>query len=337
MATMTHDTGADGTLAAGRCRARLRAASRRRRSGCPARWPAACSTPAGPPGAVVLARIALAAAGARAVRRCVALRGRWHLLRAQRRRSSLAYGAGRRSPAASSATSPPSRTCRSAPALLIEYTAPVAVVVWLWLRHGQRPGRLTLAGAVLAALGLVLVLDLLSGADLERRSACSGRSARWSACATYFVISADEDNGLPPIVLAAGGLVVGARGARSSLGLVGVRADARRHRRRSTLRRHHGRRGGCRVLALGVVTAAAGLRHRASPPAAGSGSRLASFVALLEVLFARGVRLAAARRAAPAGPAARRRADPGRRGGGQARRAGTRRRHLGRDRTSAPS
>ena len=27
------------------------------------------------------------------------------------------------------------------PALLIEYTAPAAVVVWLWLRHGSVPGR----------------------------------------------------------------------------------------------------------------------------------------------------------------------------------------------------
>src|SRR5512139_1540876 len=52
-------------------------------------------------------------------------------------------------------------------ALLIEYTAPVAVVGWMWLRHGHRPGRLTLVGAVVAALGLVLVLDLLSGADLS--------------------------------------------------------------------------------------------------------------------------------------------------------------------------
>ena len=51
------------------------------------------------------------------------------------------------------------------PALLIEYTAPAAVVVWLWLRHGERPGPLTVAGAGLAALGLVLVLDLLSGVE----------------------------------------------------------------------------------------------------------------------------------------------------------------------------
>ena len=39
--------------------------------------------------------------------------------------------------------------------------------MWLWLRHGQRPGPITLVGAGLAALGLVLVLDLLSGADLS--------------------------------------------------------------------------------------------------------------------------------------------------------------------------
>ena len=52
-----------------------------------------------------------------------------------------------------------------APALLIEYTAPAAVVVWLWLRHGgARP--VTLRGRrAVAAVGLVLVLDLLSGAD----------------------------------------------------------------------------------------------------------------------------------------------------------------------------
>src|SRR5215217_744230 len=44
-------------------------------------------------------------------------------------------------------------------ALLIEYTAPVAVVGWLWFRHGQRPGRLTVGGAVLGLTGLLLVLD----------------------------------------------------------------------------------------------------------------------------------------------------------------------------------
>src|SRR3954465_8042255 len=50
------------------------------------------------------------------------------------------------------------------PAILIEFTAPAAVVVFLWLRHGQRPGRMTVAGALLAALGLAPGLGPLSGA-----------------------------------------------------------------------------------------------------------------------------------------------------------------------------
>src|SRR5918994_728429 len=58
-------------------------------------------------------------------------------------------------------------------ALLIEYTAPVAVVGWLWLRHGQRPGRLTVGAAV------------------------------------YFVLSGQEHTGLPATVLAAAGLLLG--------------------------------------------------------------------------------------------------------------------------------
>jgi drug/metabolite transporter (DMT)-like permease len=93
------------------------------------------------------------------------------------------------------------------PALLIEYTAPAAVVAWFWARHGQRPGGLTLLGVGLAAAGLVLVLDL-SGA------APSGVGVAWSlaamvGAATYFVINARTDTGLPPLTLAAGGLVVG--------------------------------------------------------------------------------------------------------------------------------
>ena len=53
------------------------------------------------------------------------------------------------------------------PALMIEYTAPAAVVVWMWLRHGSARAWLTLAGAGVAALGLVLVLDLVSGTGLD--------------------------------------------------------------------------------------------------------------------------------------------------------------------------
>ena len=165
------------------------------------------------------------------------------------------------------------------PALLIEYTAPAAVVAWMWLRHGQRPGLMTLAGAGLAALGLVLVLDLLSGADL------SIAGVLWSlgamvGCATYYIINGDDSTGLPPIVLAAGGLVVGAT-VVGLLGLAGVLPMAT-----STAVVTY---AGASfpwwqpLLVLAVVTAALSY---VTGVAAGRllGSRLASFVALIEVV-----------------------------------------------------
>src|SRR5579875_2929476 len=53
------------------------------------------------------------------------------------------------------------------PALLIEYTAPAAVVAWLWLRRGERPTARTLTGAAVCVVGLVLVLDLIAGPSLD--------------------------------------------------------------------------------------------------------------------------------------------------------------------------
>src|SRR3954471_13048530 len=169
------------------------------------------------PGAMTLVRVGLAAVALTPFG-LAALRGRWAVLR-RNLGLLLAYGAIAVAGAQFCYFSAVQHM-QVGPAILIEFTAPAAVVVFLWLRHGQRPGAMTLAGAGLAALGLVLVLDLLSGADL------SVRGVLWSlgamvGCATYFVISADEDNGLPPLVLAWGGLVVGAA-VLAALGLVGL-------------------------------------------------------------------------------------------------------------------
>ncbi|MBA2956583.1 EamA family transporter [Nocardioides sp. MAH-18] len=165
------------------------------------------------------------------------------------------------------------------PALLIEYTAPAAVVVWLWLRHGQRPGPITLVGAGLAALGLVLVLDLLSGADLSLPGVLWALAAMVGA-ATYFVISADEGNGLPPLVLAAGGLVVGTLtlGLLGLVGLLPMRASTDSVTYAGTTVAWW-----VPMVVLGVVTAA--IAYTAGIAASRRlGSRLASFVALTEVL-----------------------------------------------------
>src|SRR4051794_24251646 len=147
------------------------------------------------PGAIVLARIALGALAVAplAVR---ALRARWGLLR-RNLRTVLLYGAV---PVAGTQFAYFSAVAAMdvAPALLIEYTAPAAVVVWLWGRHRGRPSPLTPGGAAIAAAGLVLVLDLLSGADLAPSGVLWALAAMLGA-ATYFVMSADTGTGMPPL------------------------------------------------------------------------------------------------------------------------------------------
>ncbi|MET3960709.1 drug/metabolite transporter (DMT)-like permease [Marmoricola sp. OAE513] len=166
------------------------------------------------------------------------------------------------------------------PALLIEYTAPVAVLLWAWVRHGQRPGWLTVAGSVLAAAGLVLVLDLVGGADVSPTGVLWSLGAMVGA-AVYFILSAGESE-LPPLVLAAGGLVVGAV-ALAVAGLLGV-LDF------SATSRDVDYAGAVvpfwlPLVVLGIVSAA--VAYVAGIAASRRlGSRLASFVALLEVVFA---------------------------------------------------
>jgi drug/metabolite transporter (DMT)-like permease len=165
------------------------------------------------------------------------------------------------------------------PALLVEFTAPAAVVGWLWLRHGQRPGRLTMVGAVLASAGLLLVLDLLSGADLSVRGVLWALGAM-VGCAVYFVISADDSTGLPPLGLAWLGLVLGAAllGLLTVAGLVPFAASA-------SVAHYAGTAvpWSLPVVVLGAVTSA--IAYGTGVVAArGLGSRLASFVALLEVV-----------------------------------------------------
>jgi drug/metabolite transporter (DMT)-like permease len=228
------------------------------------------------PGAMTLVRVGLAALvltpfGLRA------LRGRWRLLRGNLGLLA-AYGvvavAGAQFCYFSAV-----QHMQVGPAILIEFTAPAAVVVFLWLRHGQRPGAMTLAGAALAALGLILVLDLVSGADLSLRGVLWSLGAM-VGCATYFIISADEDNGLPPLVLAWGGLLVGAV-ALAALGLVGLLPLHGSTATTSYAGQHVA--WWVPLVVVGLVSAA--LAYVAGIAAGRRlGSRLASFVALLEVV-----------------------------------------------------
>jgi drug/metabolite transporter (DMT)-like permease len=227
-------------------------------------------------GAIVLVRIGVAAFIVLPFG-LVALRGRWGLLR---RNAGLVVFYGLLAVAgAQFAYFSAVQHMQVGPALLIEYTAPAAVVAWMWLRHGQRPGTLTLVGAGLAALGLVLVLDLLSGADLSVPGVLWALGAM-IGCATYFIVIGDDSNGLPPIVLASGGLVVGtaAIGLLAVVGLLPMHASA-------AAATYAGASFAWwqPLVALAVVT---GALSYVTGVAAGRllGSRLASFVALTEVV-----------------------------------------------------
>lgn len=168
-------------------------------------------------------------------------------------------------------------------ALLIEYAAPVAIVGWLWLTRGQRPGTRTVAGAVLAVVGLVLVLDLVGGAPVDVVGVIWAFGAMLGV-ATYFLLSGRQDDGLPPTVLAAAGLLLGGitlllAGATGALTFTATTTAVRF--------------GDVPVawwvpvLGLGVVTAA--LAYGTGIAATRRlGSRLASFVGLIEVLAALG-------------------------------------------------
>lgn len=228
------------------------------------------------PAAAVAARVAIASL-ALAPWAVAQLRGRWHLM-ALGWRTLLVYGLV------------PVAGCQLAyfnavlhldvgVALLVEYTAPVAIVVWLWLRHAQRPHRLTVMGAAVAAVGLVLVLDVVGGVSLSAVGLLWALGAMVGA-ATYFVMSSDESHGMPAAALATGGLAVGAA-ALTSAGLVGLvpftATTADLTYRGITVV------WWLPVLALGVVTAA--VPYITGIEASRRlGSRLASFIALSEVL-----------------------------------------------------
>ena len=169
-------------------------------------------------------------------------------------------------------------------ALLIEYTAPVAVVGWLWLRRGAAARPADVVGVRWSAPSAwCWSSTCISGAHDEPHrhpvgARRDGRARRSTSCSRR-----DEDNGLPPHR---------ARRRRAALGGLRCSSPALSASSRCT--------ASTRPVAYDAVHRAVvgpGARARrgdrgrwptapASPRPAGSASRLASFVALSEVLAA---------------------------------------------------
>lgn len=104
-------------------------------------------------------------------------------------------------------------------ALLIQYLAPVLLVGYTWLRTRRAPSRLVSAGSVVAIVGLVLVVDI-SGATFDLLGTVFALGA--AVCVgAYFLIAERAGDDLPPLALAAGGLLVGAA-LMGLFGAVGV-------------------------------------------------------------------------------------------------------------------
>lgn len=166
-------------------------------------------------------------------------------------------------------------------ALLLEYTAPVGVIAWLWLRHGDRPSRGTVVGGGIVLVGLVPLLNLFSG------GAVSIVGIAWAllamACvAVFFVMSAHDQSGLPPLALAGSGLMVGALVVlfAGAFGLIQFHASTK-----AAVYGGHSVAWWVPILLLGVVAAA--IAYVTGVEASRRlGSRLASFVAIFEVLTA---------------------------------------------------
>jgi drug/metabolite transporter (DMT)-like permease len=167
-------------------------------------------------------------------------------------------------------------------ALLIQYLAPVMLVAAVWLRTRRRPSGLVLWGSVVAIAGLVLVVDI-SGASFDLLGTLFALAAAVCVCA-YFVISERAGDDLPPLALAASGLLTGAlvMGLLCLTGLMPFRAPA-----------VDVVLGGVEVPwwmpILWVAAVATTLGYAFGVMAVPRiGSRVASFVGLSEVLFALG-------------------------------------------------
>src|SRR5258705_10895113 len=97
-------------------------------------------------------------------------------------------------------------------ALLLEYTAPILVVGWLWTTTRTRPSNLTLTGVALAIAGIMLVLNVFSGEHINLIGV--GWALAAAVCAACYFMMSDEvaadGDGLNSITLATGGLIVGA-------------------------------------------------------------------------------------------------------------------------------
>jgi drug/metabolite transporter (DMT)-like permease len=167
-------------------------------------------------------------------------------------------------------------------ALLLEYLCVVMIVGWLWLRHGQRPRPLTVTGGAAALGGLALMLDLTGAGGISVVGVIWGLLAAVSLAVYFFLSASVADDPLPPVVMTWASMIVGA----ATLALVGLTGmmPLRFSGAEVTL---FGDRVSWIVSVAGLSVIAAAFAYVAGIGGARRlGAKLASFVAMAEILFA---------------------------------------------------
>jgi drug/metabolite transporter (DMT)-like permease len=157
----------------------------------------------------------------------------------------------------------------------------VLLLGWTALRTRTLPARLTLVGAGAALAGLVLVIDPRGAGPLDPAGVAWALAAAVGLSA-FFVLSSRDSSGLPALVMAAGGTLVGAViiAAGGLVGLIPVRMTTER-----TLLA--GSEVAWWVPTLWLVMVATVIAYLTGIGAITRlGSRVASFVGLTEVLAA---------------------------------------------------
>ena len=165
-------------------------------------------------------------------------------------------------------------------ALLVEYSAPLMLLAWGWARTRRTPSPVVFAGAAVAMGGLVLVLDLSGSLDLDPVGLGFALAAAVGN-ATYFALAA-RPTALPPIGLAGAGMAIGMLTV-AVLGLVRVLPVATPSVHVDVLGAHL--LWVVPILVVGAVPTAFAYAVSAMSVRM-LGERVASFVALAEVLFA---------------------------------------------------
>ena len=165
--------------------------------------------------------------------------------------------------------------------ILIEYMAPLLLVAAVWVRSRRTPKAVVLIGSLVALVGLVLVVSPGGATSFDALGLAFALVAM-VGCALYYVISARPSDGLPPVALAASGLLLGgfALALVSAIGLVPFTTSY-------DAVQMFGNAVPWWVPLLIVGTLSTAVAYASSITAAEMlGSRVASFAGLLEVVAA---------------------------------------------------